>query len=85
MNDTTKTRPLPGEAERAEGAAIASSNAAAINTLWPDPTEPPPNDEQLAEWAFFDSTAGATDGCTVESDGVCEHGHPSWLIHLGFI
>lgn len=24
----------------------------------------------------------ATDGCWVEPDGVCEHGHPSWLVWL---
>jgi len=24
-------------------------------------------------------------GCMVETDGVCEHGHPSWLLRLGFV
>lgn len=29
--------------------------------------------------------AKATDGCTVEPDGTCPHGCPSWLIELGMI
>ena len=24
-------------------------------------------------------------GCKVEADGVCEHGHPSWLLKLGYV
>lgn len=24
-------------------------------------------------------------GCKVEADGVCEHGHSSWLLKLGYI
>ena len=24
-------------------------------------------------------------GCKVEADGVCEHGHPSWLLRLGYV
>ena len=24
-------------------------------------------------------------GCKVEADGTCEHGHPSWLLKLGYI
>jgi hypothetical protein len=27
----------------------------------------------------------ATDGCNIEPDGVCEHGAPSWLLHLEVI
>jgi hypothetical protein len=54
------------------------------NTLWPDPETDTPDDDELEEWCF-DSIAQATDGCTVEPDGVCPHGHPSWLIHLGLI
>ncbi len=48
------------------------------NTLWPEPTDSAPDQEQIAEWAT-DSIVDATDGCSVEPDGVCEHGHPSWL------
>ena len=32
-----------------------------------------------------DGVAKATDGCRVEPDGSCEHGHNSWLIVLGMI
>lgn len=32
-----------------------------------------------------DGKGMATDGCIVEPDGTCEHGHDSWLIVLGFI
>lgn len=50
----------------------------------PKPTEPEPSDEELDRFVF-DSVCDATDGCTVEPDGVCEHGHPSWLLYLGLI
>ncbi len=33
----------------------------------------------------FDGIAKATDGCKVEPDGVCQHGHSSWLLCLGYI
>jgi hypothetical protein len=52
--------------------------------IWPEPTEPEPDMDQLEAWAC-DSVVEATDGCTVEPDGVCPHGHPSWLIKLGVI
>ena len=26
-----------------------------------------------------------TDGCRVEPDGICPHGHKSWLLELGYI
>ncbi len=29
--------------------------------------------------------AKATDGCRVEPDGSCPHGHSSWMIKLGVI
>jgi hypothetical protein len=51
---------------------------------WPAPLEPRPTREQVEAWVV-DSVAQATDGCPVEGDGVCEHGHPSWLIRLGLI
>jgi hypothetical protein len=43
-----------------------------------------PDMETLEEWVS-DGIAEATDGCRVEPDGVCEHGHSSWLRVLGFI
>lgn len=55
----------------------------AIDT-YPTPTEPTPSMDQLEEWVF-DSVCEATDGCDVEPDGKCPHGHPSWLLALGLI
>jgi len=51
---------------------------------YPTPTEPEPTMEQLEYWVY-DSAAEATDGCEIEPDGVCEHGHPSWLLALGLV
>jgi hypothetical protein len=53
-------------------------------TKYPAPTVERPDMETLAEWAL-DSVVEATDGCEVEPDGTCEHGHPSWLIRFGII
>jgi len=52
---------------------------------WPAPTTEPPDDETLAEWLFGDGDCEATDACIIEPDGVCPHGHPSWLRKLGLI
>lgn len=51
---------------------------------YPRPTQPMPDEDQLEEWTL-DSVCDATDGCSVEPDGMCEHGHPSWLLALGLI
>lgn len=51
---------------------------------WPRPTVKPPTDRTLERWCNG-SSAKATDGCKVEPDGVCPHGHPSWLIRYGYI
>lgn len=51
---------------------------------WPHPEEPEPSDEQIEAW-MFDSICEATDGCTIEPDGICEHGHPSWLLRKGLV
>ena len=53
-------------------------------TKFPKPTTPMPTEEELIEW-FMDSGCESTDGCWVEHDGICPHGHPSWLIKLGLI
>ncbi len=39
---------------------------------------------KLLLWAD-EGWAYATDGCHVEPDGICPHGHPSWLLRLGLI
>jgi hypothetical protein len=51
---------------------------------YPEPTDEEPSHDQLQEWVC-DSMCEATDGCCIEPDGICEHGHPSWLIHYGLI
>lgn len=54
------------------------------NKRWPKPTTPEPDIVDLEEW---ESEGGceATDGCWVEPDGVCEHGHASWLLYLALV
>ena len=44
----------------------------------------PPDIEQLIAWDH-EGGCEATDGCWVETDGVCEHGCQSWLLELGLI
>jgi len=51
---------------------------------YPAPTVDRPSIDQLTEWEA-EGGCEATDGCWVESDGRCEHGHPSWLRYLGMI
>ena len=51
---------------------------------WPEPTTEEPSIEQFEEWVF-DAIVEATDGCSVEPDGVCPHGHPSWMLKKGMI
>lgn len=46
---------------------------------WPEPTVEEPSIDTMTYWVY-DGVAEATDGCPIEPDGVCEHGHPSWLI-----
>ena len=51
----------------------------------PLPTQECPDLESLMELDDGESTTLATDGCWVEPDGECDHGHPSWLVELGLI
>lgn len=51
---------------------------------WPDPIEDEPDMDEL-ESMVINSVCDATDGCRVEPDGICSHGHPSWLLRLGLI
>jgi hypothetical protein len=56
----------------------------------PAPTGPRPQAAKLALWAR-QVKAGerkmsiATDGCRVTWNRTCKHGHPSWLVHLGYL
>lgn len=60
------------------------SESGAQRKGWPEPTDDPPTDDDL-ELMVYDSIVEATDGCSVEPDGTCEHGHPSWLLRMGLI
>ena len=51
---------------------------------WPEPESDEPDLDTLQDW-LFDGDCEATDGCIVEPDGVCPHGHPSWMIVLEII
>ena len=44
----------------------------------------PPDLETLMSWEA-EGGCEATDGCWVEPDGTCPHGHRSWLLELGLI
>ena len=46
--------------------------------------KPRPSVQTMERWVF-DGVARATDGCRVEPDGHCPHGHSSWLLVLGLI
>jgi hypothetical protein len=41
-----------------------------------------PSSDEL-EGMLCDGIVEALDGCSVEPDGTCHHGYPSWLIALG--
>ena len=43
-----------------------------------------PSIATMERWNY-DGIARATDGCRIEPDGVCEHGHSSWMLVLGVI
>jgi len=51
---------------------------------YPAPTVPEPSLDQLMEMGA-QGGCEATDGCWVEVDGICPHGHPSWLLYLEFV
>ena len=48
------------------------------------PEVPEPSTKQLVQWEA-EGGCEATDGCWVEPDGVCPHGHKSWLLYLGLM
>ena len=43
-----------------------------------------PSLRTMNKWVS-DGVAKASDGCRVEPDGHCDHGHASWLLVLGLI
>ena len=44
-----------------------------------------PSMDELEDIVFDRIMPYATDGCDVEPDGHCGHGHQSWLLKLGLI
>lgn len=47
-------------------------------------TTPRPELEEIEDWSS-EGGCEATDGCWVEPDGICPHGHRSWMLVLGLI
>ena len=45
----------------------------------------PPTTEDMESWVMGDGMCEALDGCSVEPDGTCPHGLPSWLIAYGVV
>lgn len=85
MDEATRHRLAMEDAENESTEnLVAAAEILASAQGYPEPTEPEPDAEQIEAWVY-DSVCDATDGCTVEPDGICEHGHPSWLIRLGFV
>jgi len=58
---------------------------ALIMPTYPKPTTKRPSIRTLEKWVYSDENCKATDGCEVEPDGTCPHGHASWLMYLGYI
>lgn len=57
---------------------------------YPAPTVPAPDRRELqrqleAAVMEIQTHFPTTDGCEVEPDGTCEHGHPTWLRKTGLI
>jgi hypothetical protein len=51
---------------------------------YPEPEIPTPSMDELLDMVH-EGVVEATDGCDVEPDGMCEHGHPSWLLAMDMI
>jgi hypothetical protein len=73
-------------------AAAPAASAAAEPGLGADPapSAPQPHAGKLALWAHQiyageRTMSVATDGCRVTWDRRCKHGHPSWLVHFGYL
>jgi hypothetical protein len=68
------------EVHNSDGSCVDNEDVQPGTTDW----LPEPSLEELMQW---ENKGGceATDGCWVEPDGRCHHGHDSWLIVLGLI
>lgn len=61
-------------------------------TNYPKPVTTPPTEDELLEdlkAAVMDDKVSfetsCSQGCEVEADGTCSHGHPTWLRRAGLI
>ena len=88
---SSSSRARPSERAPAPRAAPPRRRAAAVKPEpAPAPTAPRPEAEKLALWAR-QVVAGerkmsvATDGCRVTWNRTCKHGHPTWLVYLGYL
>jgi hypothetical protein len=73
---------------RAQGWATDADKCITQPRVWPedeDETTQPPDEETLWNWVDEYGLCTATDGCWVTIDGMCEHGHSSWLVALGLV
>ncbi|MDH3662242.1 MAG: hypothetical protein OEU92_19810 [Alphaproteobacteria bacterium] len=52
---------------------------------YPSPTVDEPGDDDIVAMLTDQIETEATDGCHVDPDGVCPHGHPSWLVVLKLV
>ena len=63
-----------------------------MKNKWPEPEVDRPTEEELVELmraSLFDESpynpTSCGEYCEVEPDGVCPHGHPSWIMRAGMI
>lgn len=82
--DTPLRMVQPGQLAKILHSAISQVQIM-LTPKWPEPTVDQPEMEILGYWMAEFSGCEATDGCWVEPDGECQHGHPSWFIRLGLI
>lgn len=50
---------------------------------WPEPLVDQPSEGTVIAMLTDAVPCEATDGCEVDPDGLCPHGHPSWLLVFG--
>jgi len=43
-----------------------------------------PSNKTLEHYVY-DGVVKSPDGCRIEPDGICQHGHASWLMIIGII
>lgn len=82
-SSTYRVRTVLPEFEESASRGVALSHA---DEPIPEPRLEVPSIETLMEWeAEGFCEAACPEHCWVEPDGVCLHGHPSWLLKLGLI